>query len=308
MNPIMPLYPLLLFASFFFIFLQPLGLLAQPEKPTSHITVIGAVYCDTCYENTFTKQSYFLPGVDVHVQCRFKANSPKTTEQISFSVNRTTNRYGLYKLEIPAIDGVDCVEGPAIQSLCEATLIRSQLPACSLPGFKSTTNEITVKSKQANLCIYTLSALSYRPPERNTTLCNEKQSAESEFNSSKFSLPPYGFPFPWPPLPQLPPLPPLPSLPPLPPLPRFPPYLPLPFPFPSLPPLPNKPFSAPPPHPPPPPPPAFNLRDPRTWIPNLPFLSPPPPPPPGFNLKDPRTWVPHIPPSPPQSPSNQQQP
>ncbi|CAL5338102.1 unnamed protein product [Camellia sinensis] len=303
---------------------QPLVLVAQPSKPTSDITVVGAVYCDTCYHNTFSSQSYFLPGVDVHVECKFKANSPKTTEQITFSVNRTTNRYGVYKLEIPSVEGVDCVEGPEIQSFCESSLIQSTSPTCNVPGLKSTTNEVTVKSKQTNLCIYSLSALSFRPQEKNITLC-EKQTEELEFplptslnsskffllptslNSSKFFLPyfpPYGFP--WPPLPQFPPLPPLPPLPQLPPFPKLPfpplpplpslPFPPLPFPNPSSSPFPFPPLPRLPPFPPslvsPPP---WLPPPPRTWIPNIPFLSPPPPPPPAFNLRDPKTWFPNNP-------------
>lgn len=33
----------------------------QPT-PSSDITIVGAVYCDACYNNSFSKQSYFLPG------------------------------------------------------------------------------------------------------------------------------------------------------------------------------------------------------------------------------------------------------
>jgi hypothetical protein len=30
--------------------------------PSSRITVVGVVYCDTCSINTFSRQSYFLQG------------------------------------------------------------------------------------------------------------------------------------------------------------------------------------------------------------------------------------------------------
>ncbi|KAL2560035.1 proline-rich protein 4-like [Forsythia ovata] len=291
---------------------------AEPPKPTSHITIIGSVYCDVCFDNTFAKYSYFLPGVDVHVQCKFKASSPGTTEQIAFSVNRTTNKYGMYKLDIPSVDGVDCAEDPSIQTFCHANLIGSTISACNVPGLKSMSSEITVKSRQNNLCVYTLGALSYTPRTRNVTLCGKNKM---DFNSSKFFLPlipPYGFvwpplpqlpPFPqFPPLPQLPPLPQFPPLPQLPPLPQFPPLPHLP-PLPQFPPFTSSPFPKPPslpfPFPPlppftptpaqhsPPTPPSFNLGDPKTWIPNNPLLSSPPPP--AFNLGDPRTWIPKNP-------------
>ncbi|KAK6252804.1 hypothetical protein QUC31_014524 [Theobroma cacao] len=301
-----PIVRLLVLAS---SFTRLLFVIAQPANPISRITVVGVVFCDICSSNTFSRHSYFLPGVEVNVQCKFKAKSPKTTEQMTVSVNRTTDKYGVYKLEIPHVDGVDCVEGLAIESLCQASLMGSKSSACNVPGLKTSVNQISVKSKQDNLCIYSLNALSYRPSKRNATLCrNHEELLPSSFNSSKCIFPFPGFSFPWP-LPSLPlpPLPPLSSLPfpPLPPLSSWPfPRLPypnppsLPFPFPPLPPFPPSPslFN-------PPPPPAFNLGDPRTWIPNFPTLSPPPPP--AFNLGDPRTWIPYIPPSPPRIPQRQ---
>ncbi|GAV71333.1 Pollen_Ole_e_I domain-containing protein [Cephalotus follicularis] len=311
-----------------FLFIHQISAIALTANPTSRITVVGVVYCDTCLSNTFSRYSYFLPGVEVHIQCKFKAISPKTAEQITFSVNRTTDRYGTYKAEIPIIDGVDCVAGTEMQSLCLASLIGRPVSSCNVPVIKTSTNEILVKSKQESLCIFSLNSLTYRPSERNDTLCgnHKEELASSElatsFNSSKFLFPyyfpPYGF-F-WPPLPHLPPfpkfpfpfypLPPFPSLPlpPLPPFPSFPfpplPFTPnppsLPFPFPPLPPFPPTPslFYSPPP-------PALNPGDPRTWTPNFPFFSPPPLLPPAFSLGDPRTWRPYFPPYPPSSPADQ---
>ncbi|XP_057949683.1 leucine-rich repeat extensin-like protein 3 [Malania oleifera] len=321
-----PMGPMILLVLLASLFPHSLALVALP--PTSRIKVMGAVYCDVCLSNSFTNHSYFLPGVDVQLQCRFKANSPGTAEQISFAVNRTTNKYGVYELEIPSVDGVDCIEGPPIESLCEASLIRSPSSACNVAGFKTTSYEITVKSKQANLCIYCFDALSYKPSEKDAKLCaNYKQIMPRSFDSSKSFLPSFPpFNFTWPPLPQLPPLPTIP-FPPLPPFPSFPfppPSFtkppPLPFPFPPVPP--TLPMPAQPPPPPafnlgdpgtwaphlptfaPPPPPAFNLGDPSTWIPNIPSSSPPPPSP-AFNLGDPSAWIPNMPPSPPNSPPKQ---
>ncbi|XVF44284.1 hypothetical protein PTKIN_Ptkin02bG0108000 [Pterospermum kingtungense] len=228
-----------------FSFTHLLSTMAQTLNPISRITVVGVVFCDICSTNTFSRHSYFLPGAEVNIQCKFKAKSPKTTEQITVSVNRSTDKYGVYKIEIPHVDGVDCVEGLAIESLCEASLIGSKSRACNVPGLKTSTNEIYVKSKQDNLCIFSLNALSYRPYKRNATLC---RNPPNSFNSSKCI-----FPFPWP-------LPPLSSLP-------FSPLTSWPFPrFPPTPPAfhPNLPTLSPPP------PPAFNLGDPRTWIPSPP--------------------------------------
>ncbi|KAF8082825.1 hypothetical protein N665_0806s0007 [Sinapis alba] len=230
--------------------------------PSSSITVVGVVYCDTCSSNTFSRQSYFLQGVDVHVSCRFKASSPKTTEEVNISVNRTTNRSGVYKLEIPHVDGIDCVDGIAIASQCSAKLLSpSDINiGCNIPVFQTATNEVSIKSKQDRVCIYSLSALSYKPSHKNTTLCSggggkrhhgreKEEKVEKKFRDSKFFwpyLPPYWFPWPYSTLPPLPTLPPFPSFP-------FP-FLPLANPNPALP--------------------AFDWKDPITWIPYLPRFPP----------------------------------
>ncbi|KAI3825281.1 hypothetical protein L1987_06762 [Smallanthus sonchifolius] len=62
------------------------------------ITVVGVVYCDTCHNNSFSTHSYYLPGAEVRIDCKFKAVSPRIAEQITFSANRSTYRHGVYKL------------------------------------------------------------------------------------------------------------------------------------------------------------------------------------------------------------------
>lgn len=122
----------------------------------------------------------YVSGVDVHIECRFRASSPKSNEQISFSVNRTTDREGAYKLEIPSVDGVNCEtafddSNSEIVSLCEANLIETSSSSfsCNVPFIKSTRSS-QISKQYNNLCVYSLSALSYKPPENmiNTTLCS----------------------------------------------------------------------------------------------------------------------------------------
>ncbi|KAL7221003.1 hypothetical protein ACSBR1_023038 [Camellia fascicularis] len=122
-----------------------LALEIEPETTANpQITVMGIVYCDICSNNTFSRHSYFLPGVDVKIDCTFKATSPKTIEQIAFSVNRTTN---------------------------QASLMWSSSSSCNVPGHITTSDGIAVKSRRSNLCIYSLNALNYRPSRRDITLC-----------------------------------------------------------------------------------------------------------------------------------------
>ncbi|KAF9666197.1 hypothetical protein SADUNF_Sadunf16G0204400 [Salix dunnii] len=157
------------------LFINSMSSKVEPSKNTSaHITVMGLVYCDICSNNSFSRHSYFLPGSEVRIDCKFKASWPKTREQISFSVNRTTNRYGMYKLEIPSVDGIACAQA-AIDSSCEASLMSSSSKACNIPGYKSTTNEIAIKIKQQNLCIYSLNALNFRPSKTDAGLCGNRK-------------------------------------------------------------------------------------------------------------------------------------
>ncbi|GFQ01583.1 hypothetical protein PHJA_002302200 [Phtheirospermum japonicum] len=112
-------------------------------------------------------------GVDVRVDCMFKAISPRTTEQISFSVNLTTNKYGIYKLEVPSVDGVQCARDKVVANSCKASLISSSFSSWDVPGFRTTADEISVKSRQANICIYSLNVLTYRPSKRDIVLCGK---------------------------------------------------------------------------------------------------------------------------------------
>ncbi|XP_031119479.1 uncharacterized protein LOC116022759 [Ipomoea triloba] len=171
----------LFFCCFFFFFTLsslPLHVVAPPPKlahiPDPQITVMGMVYCDICSNNSFSRHSYFMPGVEVKIDCTFKASSPKTAEQIQFSVNRTTNRFGIYRLMIPSVDGIECARENEIGNSCRASLVRSSTSACSVPASITTTQEVTVKSRSANTCIYSLSALTFRPSKKNAALCGNK--------------------------------------------------------------------------------------------------------------------------------------
>ncbi|CAN1838970.1 hypothetical protein LINPERHAP1_LOCUS35611 [Linum perenne] len=122
------------------------SLSSKPEPPTrsiAQIRVIGFVYCDICSNNTFSSHSYFMPGAEVRIECKFRASEPRTTEEIEFSVNRTTN-----------------------------SLMGTSSRSCNVPGYKFTSDQIAVfKARKPNLCIYSLNALTFRPPKNNVSLC-----------------------------------------------------------------------------------------------------------------------------------------
>ncbi|KAJ0988780.1 hypothetical protein J5N97_007136 [Dioscorea zingiberensis] len=272
------------------------------SKPLSNITVIGTVFCDACSSNNFSKHSYFLQGVKVLVDCNFRVNST-SKEEISIRVIRSTDEHGVYRLDIPPVDGFECREGKQMESFCHASLVESSSSSfCNLPNLRSSTEHVAMKCREGRACLYNLNALSFRPEKKDSNLCGTNEDSKSTgLNVSLFFWPP-SFPFPLPFSPPSFPFP-LPFSPPS--APSFP--LPLPFSPPSPPPFP---FPVPPLLPPlsplpslfsPPPPPPPILPFPFPPLPPL-FPSPPmpSPPPPSFSLRDPRTWF--QPPSPPNHP------
>ncbi|OAY76258.1 uncharacterized protein LOC109713156 isoform X2 [Ananas comosus] len=158
-------------------------------RPISNITVLGSVYCDPCSNNTFSKHSFFLKGARVQIQCRFRVNST-SREEILIEAERTTDKFGIYKLDIPPVDGFECREGREIRSACRANLISSSSSSCNVPGLQGSTQHLAIKPKQANICFFNLNALNYRPPRRNTILCGTHNTINSSLLFWPF-LPPF---------------------------------------------------------------------------------------------------------------------
>ncbi|WOG93109.1 hypothetical protein DCAR_0312390 [Daucus carota subsp. sativus] len=151
---------------------NPLCIFANIKTCFSSILGIKIVSSFSIFETlTRIRNSYFLPGAEVKIECRFQATSPRTREQITFCVNRTTNKNGIYKLEVAGINGIECVRENPIENLYRTRLIRSSNHECNVPGYRSTTDEITIKSQAANLCIYSLNVINFRPFKTEIALC-----------------------------------------------------------------------------------------------------------------------------------------
>ncbi|CAN8253741.1 unnamed protein product [Cochlearia groenlandica] len=170
---------------FLFIFLQLMLVNSFSPKHSSHtkpreeeINVMGFVYCDVCSNNTFSRHSYFMSGVEVRILCRIKSSSSTTKEMMTFTANRTTNEFGLYKVTITSLG---CADVDSLASSCQASLVgkrrrRSFLDSsCDVPGYKTTTtDQVVFKSKRSNTCIFGFNALNFRPVKTNLALCGKK--------------------------------------------------------------------------------------------------------------------------------------
>lgn len=179
---------------------------------SNNITVVGSVYCDACSNNTFSKHSFFLKGARVLIQCSFKVNNSTSVapEEISLEAERTTDQHGVYKLDVPPVDGFECREGHELRSACRATLVRSSSSACNVPGLRGSTQHIALRGgpRAAAACFLNLNALNFRPAKRDRALCHGGNGDGSDngdaFGSSLFFWPflplfwpaPFGFPFP----------------------------------------------------------------------------------------------------------------
>ncbi|ONM56233.1 Pollen Ole e 1 allergen and extensin family protein [Zea mays] len=167
---------------------------AEAKFLPNNITVVGSVYCDACSNNTFSKHSFFLKG-QVLIKCSFKVNST-SSEELSLEAERTTDQHGVYKLDVPPVDGFECREGHELRSACRATLVRSSSAACNVPGLGASTQHIELRSRATSACFLNLNALNFRPAKRDGALCHA-QGGDDAFGSSLFFWP--FLPLFWPP-------------------------------------------------------------------------------------------------------------
>ncbi|KAJ8458049.1 hypothetical protein OPV22_030975 [Ensete ventricosum] len=137
----------------------------------SNVTVMGTVFCDACATNVFSEHSYFLAGVRVRVQCMLRVMNSTSREEMSITVDRRTDKFGVYKLDIPPVDGLECREGVEMDSCCRASLLGSPSSLCDVPGLSSSTGHVAVGGGEGKRCLYNLNALNYRPSKKDANLC-----------------------------------------------------------------------------------------------------------------------------------------
>ncbi|KAK4801904.1 hypothetical protein SAY86_000107 [Trapa natans] len=222
--------------SWFMIFLFLVGSAAvrvSGDAGHGSAVVVGTVYCDTCFQQGFSKTSHFLSGASVAVEC---SNGPIGE---TYRQEAKTNNLGEFSVNLPFWVGKHVRK---IKS-CSVELISSNHPNCSVASTASSTS-IYLQLHRQGTRIFSAGFFTFKPLKL-PNLCNEPSV---EVSSSKALIPPNldpTFLLPLKKLPTIiPPLPgaglftPLPFLPKLPPLPQLPP-------LPSLPSLPKQPPSSP---------------------------------------------------------------
>ncbi|XP_043702031.1 leucine-rich repeat extensin-like protein 3 [Telopea speciosissima] len=280
------------------------------KKLLPSAVVVGTVYCDTCFQQDFSKSSYFISDASVAVQCGDGSSKP------SFSKEVKTNKQGEFRVDLPF------TVSKHVKRIkkCSVKLISSSEPFCSVAS-RATSSSLHLKSRKQGVHIFSAGFFTFKPL-REPEMCSQRPrletSKEQQLVPQNSFLPSPGIIPTFPPVtqdptipnvpsltpttPYLSPLPILPNLPPLPPLPVLPPLPPLMSGQPILPPLHNakmlsgktvsthQTISHPtflfPPLVPPifPTPPPFGIPNPFQPPPLLPPLPFQPPPPPFFNL------------------------
>ncbi|XVE72281.1 hypothetical protein DITRI_Ditri11bG0026900 [Diplodiscus trichospermus] len=277
--------------------------------------VVGTVYCDTCFQEDFSRTSHFISGASVAVECKDGTSEPGFRQEVK------TNENGEFKIDLPfsVSKHVKKIKG------CSVKLIRSSEPYCGVASTASSSS-LHLKSRKHGTHIFSAGFFTFKPLKQ-PILCNQKPSVhnpkllgnkKTEGDSilkppilfpNQFLPPPIFPPNPFQPPPLLPPLlPPNPFQPP--PAPLIPnpfqpppaPLIPNPFQPPPAPLIPNpfQPAPAPvfPPNPFMPPPASPAPLFPFPPIPGLTPPSPPPPSPPFFPFPLPPFPFPPIPPFP----------
>ncbi|GKV16948.1 hypothetical protein SLEP1_g27513 [Rubroshorea leprosula] len=267
---------IILFLSFGFSSLSEAG----HHKNHPSAVVVGTVYCDTCFQQDVSRDSHFIPGASVLVQC--KDGNLKE----SFRKEVKTDEHGEFQVDLPF------TVSRYVKRIkrCSVKLINSSEPYCAVAS-SATSSSLHLKSRKEGIHIFSAGFFTFKPLKQ-PTLCSRKpivhdsrviNNRKTGFGSGDtITVPP---PIKDPKVPKFPQLHFLPALPPLPQLPNLPSLPPHPG-LPTLPPLPGKgsPLTK------------RNIAHPAYFFPPPNLLDPPPP-----QLLPPTPFQPTAPPLPPSS-------
>ncbi|XP_022727903.1 cyclin-dependent kinase 12 [Durio zibethinus] len=198
---------------------------ASHDHKLHSAVVVGTVYCDTCFQEDFSKPTHFISGASVAVECKDGSSRPSFRQEVK------TNERGEFKVHLP----FSVSKHVKKIKRCSVELINSSEPYCAVAS-TATSSSLYLKSRKQGTHIFSAGFFTFKPLKQ-PNLCNQKPSVQDSRqintqNTLRFAQPNYptfppplqdpATPQPSPLLPNLPPLPQLPQLPPLPSLPGLP--------------------------------------------------------------------------------------
>ncbi|XWS75640.1 hypothetical protein CRYUN_Cryun01aG0108400 [Craigia yunnanensis] len=129
--------------------------------------VVGTVYCDTCFQEDFSRISHFISGASVALECKDGTSKPSFRQEVK------TNEHGEFEVHLPfsVSKHVKKIEG------CSVKLIRSNEPYCAVAS-TATSSSFHLKSRKEGTHIFSAGFFTFKPLKQ-PILCNQKPSVQN---------------------------------------------------------------------------------------------------------------------------------
>ncbi|KAJ6287905.1 hypothetical protein OIU77_001143 [Salix suchowensis] len=133
----MPLFFIIFLLSFRF---GNLSEASHGEKLPSAV-VVGTVYCDTCFQEDFSRNSHFISGAHVAVECKDEKSRP------SFREEAKTDEHGEFKVHLPfsVTKHVKKIQG------CSVELLSSSEPFCAVASTATSSPSYVIKNQEQEI-------------------------------------------------------------------------------------------------------------------------------------------------------------
>lgn len=145
----------------------------QPNTHKPSAIVVGAVFCETCFQDDMSKGSHYISGATVAVECAEGASRPSFYKEIK------TDKQGNFKVQLPfsISKHVKKIEG------CTVKLVKSSEPYCAVAS-TATSSLVHLNDKKGGKHIFSAGFFTFKPLKQ-PGLCNQQPSVT---NSQLYSL------------------------------------------------------------------------------------------------------------------------
>ncbi|KAG9142466.1 hypothetical protein Leryth_018238 [Lithospermum erythrorhizon] len=166
---------------------------ARQYKKHPSAVVVGSVYCDSCFQHSVSRESHFIPGAVVAVECFGTNTIPKYKKEVS------TNEHGKFIVHLP----LSVSKNIKKIKRCSVKLIKSSEPLCAVAS-SATSSVLNLKSIKEGKHIFSAGVFTFKPlkqPEVSDQKPSVHESKAFESQKSSISnpndlsnLPPFGNP------------------------------------------------------------------------------------------------------------------